>query len=60
MKGILENGVRQALRGLFGPGVEAFVLDDDWQALLFVPELSAEAGDDHCMTPAVTGSFTLR
>ena len=38
MKRILKTGVRRMLRNLFGPGVEAFVVDDDWQALLFVPD----------------------
>jgi len=38
MKRILKTGVRRILRNLFGPGVEAFVVDDDWQALLFVPD----------------------
>ena len=38
MRRILKTGVRRVLRNLFGPGIEAFVVDDDWQALLFVPD----------------------
>ena len=38
MRRILKTGVRCVLRNLFGPGIEAFVVDEDWQALLFVPD----------------------
>jgi hypothetical protein len=38
MRRILKTGVRRVLRNLFGPGIEAFVVDEDWQALLFVPD----------------------
>ncbi len=45
MRAVLKKAVRQALRGAFGPGFEAFVVDGDWQALLFVPD-SVGAGDE--------------
>ena len=41
MESILDRGARQILRRLFGPDVEAFILDDDWQGLLFVPDFGA-------------------
>ena len=42
MQSILETGIRQILRRLFGSDVEAFILDDDWQGLLFVPDFGAD------------------
>ena len=57
MESIFEKGVRRVVRRLFGPDVAAFVLDDDWQGLLFVPENGADrrapaaAGPVHCVAP---------
>ncbi len=56
MESIFEKGVRRVVRRLFGPDVAAFVLDDDWQGLLFVPEIEARpAGAGRSRAGALCG-----
>lgn len=38
---IVEATLRQAWQRLFGPEITAFMVDDEWPSLLFVPDLSA-------------------
>ena len=36
---IVEATLRQAWQRLFGPEITAFLVDDQWPSLLFVPDL---------------------
>lgn len=58
MQSILETGIRQILRRLFGPDVEAFILDDDWQGLLFVPDFGADQRVSVPAEPMAEAPFT--
>ena len=58
MESILEKGARQILRRLFGPDVEAFILDDDWQGLLFVPDFGAAQRVTLPAEPMAEAQFT--
>jgi len=55
MREILESRVRQLLRGVFGAGAEVFLLDDDWPALLFVPDFPADNGVELAPAGVVAG-----
>jgi hypothetical protein len=58
MQSILETGIRQILRRLFGADVEAFILDDDWQGLLFVPDFGADQRVSVPAEPVAEAQFT--
>ena len=58
MESILDRGARQILRRLFGPDVEAFILDDDWQGLLFVPDFGADRRVSVSAEPVAEAQFT--
>jgi hypothetical protein len=38
---IVEATLRQTWQRLFGPEITAFLVDDQWPSLLFVPDLDA-------------------
>ena len=38
---IVEATLRQAWQRLFGPEITAFLVDDQWPSLLFVPDLDS-------------------
>ena len=38
---IVEATLRQTWQRLFGPEITAFLVDDQWPSLLFVPDLEA-------------------
>ena len=38
---IVEAALRQTWQRLFGPEITAFLVDDQWPSLLFVPDLEA-------------------
>ncbi|MDD3325850.1 MAG: hypothetical protein PHW25_02060 [Zoogloea sp.] len=42
---IVEATLRQAWQRLFGPEFTAFLVDDEWPSLLFVPDLDTSRPD---------------
>jgi len=42
---IVEATLRQAWQRLFGPEITAFLVDDQWPSLLFVPDLDTSRPD---------------
>ena len=48
---IVEATLRQTWQRLFGPEITAFLVDDQWPSLLFVPDLHTAPTEQASATP---------